>query len=503
MSMHAIRRVVVVGGGTAGWMSASALASVLGSRVQIDLVESDEIGIVGVGEATIPPIRQFNAALKLDEDEFIRRCQGSFKLGIEFVNWGAVGERYVHGFGTIGHEYYGTPFHHFWLKRRQEGRPSDLGRCSINTTAPLQAKFMRPRVEMKGSPLADISYAFHFDAQLYARFLREYGEGLGVRRTEGKIVEVRRREGDGYITGVALESGQVIEGDFFIDCSGIRALLIGQALEVGYQDWRHWLPCDRAIAVPCASADPLLPITRSTAHSAGWQWRIPLQHRTGNGHVFSSRFMSEDEATAILLGNLDGEPLAEPRTIRYITGRRDRFWDRNCVAVGLASGFLEPLESTSIHLIQTAITRIIRYFPNRGFDPADVAEYNQQTTFEYERIRDFLISHYHVTRRSDSPFWNYCRTMEIPATLQHKLDLFAANGRFERDGAELFAEQSWIQVLIGQGLQPRGYHPIADTRSTDDIDEFLGNVEGVIEKCVKVMPSQAEYIAAHCAAPRA
>lgn len=501
MSITPVRRVVVVGGGTAGWMTASALSTVLKDRCEIHLVESDEIGIVGVGEATIPLIRQFNAALKLDEDEFLRRTQGSFKLGIEFVNWGAKGERYTHGFGTIAHDFYGTPFHHFWLKRRLEGRPSDLNKCSINTAAPAQAKFMRPRPDMAGSPLADIAYAFHFDASLYARFLRSYAEARGVRRTEGRITQVRQREGDGYITGVMLDGGQMVEGDFFIDCSGIRALLIEQTLQVGYEDWRHWLPCDRAIAVPCARTDPLLPITRSTAHSAGWQWRIPLQHRTGNGHVFSSRFMSEDEATAILLANLDGEPLAEPRTIRYVTGRRRKFWDRNCVAVGLASGFLEPLESTSIHLIQTAVTRIIRFFPNLGFDAADIAEYNAQTQFEYERIRDFLVAHYHVTRRDDSDFWNYCRTMEVPPTLAHKLALFASNGRFEREGAELFAEQSWIQVLLGQGMKPRGHHPLADVPPREEIDEFLDNVEGVIGKCVNVMPTHAEFIAEHCAAP--
>lgn len=500
MAITPARRVVVVGGGTAGWMTASALSALLNHDYQIRLVESDEIGIVGVGEATIPHIRKFNQALELDEDEFLRRTQGSFKLGIEFVNWGRLGDRYIHGFGTIGQDFYGTPFHHYWLRRAGEGRTSDLGACSINTAAPPRAKFMRPQPEMAGSPLAEIAYAFHFDASLYARYLRGYAEARGVRRTEGKITEVRQRAADGHLTAVVMENGEVVEGDFFIDCSGIRALLIGQTLNVGYEDWRHWLPCDRAIAVPCASAGPMLPMTRSTAHSAGWQWRIPLQHRTGNGHVFSSRFMSEDEATHILLGNLDGESLADPRVVRYVTGRRDKFWDRNCVAVGLASGFLEPLESTSIHLIQTAISRIIQFFPHQGFDAADIAEYNAQTQFEYERIRDFIILHYHATERDDSPFWNYCRTMEVPATLQHKIDLFASNGRLCREGNELFADLSWLQVMYGQRIRPRGYHPFADLRPAAEVDAFLDNVEGVIAKCVQVMPTQAEFIAAHCSA---
>ena len=502
MSIKPIRRVVIVGGGTAGWMTASALSTVLGEGTHIELVESDEIGIVGVGEATIPHIRAFNAAIQLDEDEFLRRTQGTFKLGIEFVNWGARGDRYVHGFGKVGQDAFGTPFHHFWLRRVSEGHAPDLDRCSINTMAPHQHKFMRPREDMAGSPLGDIAYAFHFDASLYARFLRGFAEQRGVHRTEGKINRVLQREGDGWITGVQLESGQVVEGDFFVDCSGIRALLIQGALGVGYEDWRHWLPCDRAIAVPCERREPLLPMTRSTAHTAGWQWRIPLQHRTGNGHVFSSRFMSEDEATAILLANLDAPAIAEPRTIRYITGRRERFWDRNCVAVGLASGFLEPLESTSIHLIHTAISRIIQFFPHAGFDAADIAEYNAQTQFEYERIRDFIILHYHATTRDDSPFWDHCRTMSVPETLQRKIDLFASNGRLFRENNELFAEPSWLQVMWGQRIRPRGFHPLAATRPAEEVRAYVDNVQNVIAKCVDVMPTHEQFIAEHCAAPK-
>ncbi|MDO9283924.1 MAG: tryptophan 7-halogenase [Aquabacterium sp.] len=503
MSITPVRNIVIVGGGTAGWMTAAALSKLLPASCRIRLVESDEIGIIGVGEATIPNIRNFNTALEIDEDEFLRRTQGTFKLGIEFVNWGAVGDRYIHGFGKVGQEMNGISFHHYWLRALQQGRVSDLGAYSINTVAPLQAKFMRARDDMPGSPLADIANAFHFDATLYARYLRGLAEKAGVRRTEGKVVQVLQREPDGYITAVVMESGEQIGGELFIDCSGIRGLLIEQTLKSGYEDWRHWLPCDRALAVPCESVAPLLPMTRSTAHSAGWQWRIPLQHRIGNGHVYSSAFMGDDEAASILLGHLDGPKLAEPRPVRFTTGRRKQFWNRNCVAIGLSSGFLEPLESTSIHLIQTAIARLVCFFPHAGFDAPDIVEYNAQTQFEYERIRDFLVLHYKATERDDSPFWNHCRTMAIPDTLQHKIDLFRSNGRIFREGTELFTELSWLQVMVGQRILPRGHHPLADLTSEAELHEFLGNVEGVIRKCVNVMPTQAEFIRTHCAAPGA
>lgn len=498
-----VRDIVIVGGGTAGWMTAAALSKLLSPAYRIRLVESDEIGIIGVGEATIPHIRGFNAALGIDEDEFLRATQGTFKLGIEFVDWGARGDRYLHGFGRVGRELDGIAFHHHWLRLRQLGQARDLGACSINTVAPGAAKFMRAREDMPGSPLADIVHAFHFDASLYARFLRRHAESRGVRRTEGRIVQVLQREPDGFIEAVVLEGGEKVAGDFFIDCSGLRGLLIEQTLKAGYEDWRHWLPCDRAIAVPCHSAGPLLPMTRSSARTAGWQWRIPLQHRTGNGHVYSSAHMDEDEATRILMANLDGEPLAEPRHIRFVTGRRRAFWVRNCVAVGLASGFLEPLESTSIHLIQSAVTRIAAFFPSAGFDDADIAEYNRQTTFEYERIRDFLILHYKATERDDSPFWRDCRHMPIPVTLQRKMDLYRSNGRLFREDNELFAELSWLQVMEGQRIRPHGHHPFADLRPLAETAAFVDDVERVVAQCVEVMPTQAEFIAAHCAAARA
>ncbi|MEQ1594390.1 MAG: tryptophan halogenase family protein [Casimicrobium sp.] len=500
MTIAPIKNIVIVGGGTAGWMTAVAFSKLLGNHYSIRVVESDEIATIGVGEATIPPIRVFNAMVGIDEDEFLRRTQGTFKLGIEFVDWGDIGDSYIHGFGKIGQDLGIASCHQYWLKQRQTNAASDLDNYSLNTLAPRSAKYIRSVPEMATSPLGDIANAFHFDAGLYAQYLRGMSESRGVVRTEGKIVQTILHSETGFIEAVVLANGEKIAGDFFIDCSGTRALLIGQALGIPYEDWSHWLPCDRAIAVPCTSVSPLLPLTRSTARSAGWQWRIPLQHRIGNGHVYSSRFMSQDEATAILMSNLDGEALAEPRYIPFVPGRRKQTWFKNCAAVGLASGFFEPIESTNIHLIQTAIQRIVHLFPNSAFNQADINEYNNQTQFEYERIRDFIILHYKATQRTDSAFWNHCRNMSIPATLQHKIDLYSSNGRVFRDGPELFAEVSWIQVMNGQGIRPQGYHPLVDLRSEDEIRSYLRDVETVVKKCVEVMPTHEEYIAKHCAA---
>ncbi|RQO61827.1 tryptophan halogenase [Paucibacter sp. KBW04] len=511
MTLKALRRIVIVGGGTAGWMCAAALSKLMqpeqGNQPlwQIRVLESDEIGIIGVGEATIPAIKSFNAVLGIAEDDFLRATQGTFKLGIEFVNWGGLGQRYVHGFGAIGQALDGIAFQHHWLRLQAHGRAGDLFDYSINTVAPLQGKFMRPRADMAGSPLAEIAHAFHFDANLYARFLRQHAEQRQVQRTEGRIVEVLQHaeqgQSSGLISGLRLASGEVVEGDFFIDCSGLRALLIEQTLHAGFEDWSHWLPADRAWAVPCASRQPLLPFTRSTAHSAGWQWRIPLQHRTGNGHVFSSAFMEEGAAADLLLSKLDGEALAEPRLVKFRTGRRKQFWVGNCVALGLASGFMEPLESTSIHLIQTAITRLMDLFPRQGLDAADIASYNRQTQFEYERIRDFIILHYKATRRDDSPFWNYCREMAVPDSLLEKMELYRSNGRIYREANELFWEPSWLQVMHGQGLRPRAYHPLADVRPLAQVQDWADNIREVVQRCVGVMPMQGDFIAANCAAP--
>ncbi len=459
--------MLIVGGGTAGWMTAAFLSQTLGKAVQIQLVESDEISTIGVGEATIPPINSFNSALGIDENEFIKATQASFKLGIQFNNWGALGDSYVHGFAPIGRPTGMVEFQHFWLKMFQEGKVERLEDYSINLLACEKNKFMRATLEYENSPLKDISHAFHFDAGLYAKFLRAYAEQRGVHRTEGKISSVQQHSESGFITSVTLENGDLHAAELFVDCSGFRGLLIEQTLHTGYDDWSQWLPCNRALAVPCESVSPLTPYTRATAHSAGWQWRIPLQNRIGNGHVYCSNFMSDDQATAILMNNLDGKPLADPRPIKFVTGKRKQFWNKNVVAIGLSSGFMEPLESTSIHLIQEGVSRLLSFFPDQGFDQADIDEFNRQSLQEFEQIRDFIILHYHATKRSDSEFWNYCRNMDIPETLQQKLDLFRSNGRVYRINGELFAEASWFQVMFGQGLRPRGYHPLADAKADE------------------------------------
>jgi tryptophan halogenase len=502
MNKQAIKDIVIVGGGTAGWMTAAALATMLNGRYNIRLVESEEIGIVGVGEATIPMIQRFNRVLGIDENEFMRETMGSFKLGVEFVNWGKLGDRYMHGFGRLGQDLATVPFDQYWQKMRRLGKAAPLEEYSITRLAAKANRFMPARHDVPNSPLADINYAYHFDASLYAKFLRKLAEARGVTRIEGKIVRATVREPDGHIDAVELESGMRVEGELFIDCSGFRGLLIEQTLETGYEDWTHWLPADRALAVPCESVSPLTPYTRATAHKSGWQWRIPLQHRTGNGHVYCSRFISDDEAASTLLANLDGKPLADPRLIKFNTGMRKLAWNRNVVAVGLASGFLEPIESTSIHLIQSTIQRLIDFFPDQGWSSIDRDEFNRQTRFEYERIRDFIILHYHLNQRTDSPYWLECANMAIPDTLRRKMDLYRSHGRVVRIDNELFSEVGWIQVFEGQNMPIDGYHPLVDAQSEEDIAEYLDGIRGVIAKCVGVMPSHDEYIAKMCAAKK-
>ena len=497
-----LQRVVIVGGGTAGWMAAAMMAKVLQGKVHITLVESDEIGTVGVGEATIPPIRLFNKILELDEDEFVRETMGSFKLGIEFVNWGAVGERYTHGFGQFGQELWTAEFYQYWLKMWLAGQAPDLENYSITRMASRAGKFMRPALDMPKSPLGQIAYAFHFDASLYARYLRRYAEGRSVQRIEGQVQHVQLQAGNGHVESLQLKDGQRIDGELFIDCSGFRGLLIEQALGTGYEDWTHWLPCDRAVAVPCVGLPEITPYTRSTAHRAGWQWRIPLQHRTGNGHVYCSRYVSDDEAVDTLLANLDGEPLAEPRVIKFTTGKRKKMWNRNVVALGLASGFMEPLESTSIHLVQAGISKLLKLFPTRGFSQPDVDEFNAQMDFEATRIRDFIILHYHLNRRPE-PFWTACREMPVPETLTRRMALWKSHGRLFREHTELFTEVGWLQVLHGQGLRPDGYDPLVDLYPEAEITQFLESIRSVIGKCVDVMPMHSRFIAEHCAAVKA
>lgn len=498
-SPHAIRNLTIVGGGTAGWMTAATLARLFGRKLRIRLIESDAIGIVGVGEATIPQIRLFNHTLGIDENEFLARTQGTFKLGIEFVDWTRPGDRYLHAFGPVGGRDLGlVAFHHYWVRQRLAGKARDLGSYTFNTVAARKNRFMRA-ANVQNSPLSNVFHAFHFDASLYAAYLREYSEKLGVERIEGRIVDVQLRGEDGFVESVQLEDGRAIDGELFIDCSGFRGLLIEQALQTGYEDWSHWLPCDRALAVPCESVSPLLPYTRATARAAGWQWRIPLQHRIGNGYVYCSRHLSDEQAASTLLAHLDGKALAEPRPLRFVTGMRRRFWNRNCVAIGLSSGFLEPLESTSIHFIQSSISKLVEHFPDRRFASAPIEQYNRQTQFEFIRSRDFLILHYLLNQRPE-PFWAQMRRVELPDTLAHKIELFRASGRIHRDQEELFTEASWLQVMVGQGLLPEAWHPMVEALSESEIEGLLEGVRGVLERAAEVMPEHAEYIERHCRA---
>jgi tryptophan halogenase len=491
---HEIGKVVIVGGGTAGWMAAASLSRYLNNgRRHFTLVESDAIGTVGVGEATIPPIISYNQMLDINENEFLRATQGTFKLGIEFVNWGRIGDRYIHPFGVYGHDLHGIPFHQLYLRERQRKDPGDISEYCMSAVAARQGKFGRPARE-KSTPLSQLHYAFHFDAALYARFLRRLAEKQGVVRREGKIVNVARDGESGNVSSIQLENGETIEGDFFIDCSGFRALLIEDTLGAGYDDWGHWLPVNRAIPVPTSKIGPPDPFTRSTAHTAGWQWRIPLQHRTGNGHVYCSEFISDDEAEKILRDNVEGEILADPRVIRFTTGARRKSWSHNVVALGLSSGFLEPLESTSIHLVQNGIARLIGLFPDREISPIERDLYNRGMSEMYCDIRDFIILHYKATQRDDTPFWRYVRDMDIPDTLKDKIELWKLHGRIFREGAELFGQVSWIAVMLGQNLWPRRLDPIADTLDENRVADAMKQMREDYRAAAARLPNQEEFL---------
>jgi len=504
MGAGAIGTVVVVGGGTAGWMAAAALSRVLGDQCAITLVESDLIGTVGVGEATVPHIKAFNNLLQIDEADFVCKTQGTFKLGIQFVDWLRPGDTYIHGFGTeIGRNLGLLPFHHYWIKARRHGRAGPIGDYALNTLAAERGKFMVSASDVPpGSPLSNIAYAYHFDAGLYAGYLRGHAERRGVKRIEGMVREVVLDPESGFVRLLRLESGEEVQGDLFIDCSGFRALLIGEALGTPYQDFSHWLPCDRALAVPCESAGPPTSYTRSTARPAGWQWRIPLQHRIGNGYVYCSGHVSDDEAAATLMANLDGKALGDPRPLRFTTGRRAACWNRNVVALGLSSGFMEPLESTSIHLVQSGISKLLEMFPREGFNPVLAEKYNARLAFEFDRIRDFLVLHYHANLR-DEPFWKECREMAITPELREKMNLFRDSGQFYRNAEEMFGDVSWIEVMLGQGVEPRTYHPLVDQVPEADLFRFIEEVGSTISNCVDAMPPHQAFIDRRCKAANA
>ncbi|ANU08767.1 tryptophan halogenase family protein [Paraurantiacibacter namhicola] len=501
----AIEKIVIVGGGTAGWMAAAALSRLIeGSSLSVTLIESEQIGTVGVGEATIPPFVDFNRQLEIDERELLSMINGTFKLGIQFVNWGQVGDSYIHPFGDYGYQIDGVPFHHLWHRMQALGDKRPIQVFNAETMAAFFGKFA-PTPENQLEDLPPVNFAYHIDAGAYARFLRRYAEKRGAVRLEGRIEDTALDAETGFVTSVTMDNGETVEGDFFVDCSGFRGLLIEQALETGYEDWSHWLPCDRAVALPCNRDDgsPPAPFTRATAHSAGWQWQVPLQHRNGNGHVYCSTHMGDDEAHAILTSNLAGKPTADPNFLRFTTGRRKKFWNKNVVALGLAGGFMEPLESTSIHLINTGVTKLMALLSLSGVTQAQEDAFNRLTGKEYDRIRDFLILHYHRTDRTDSDFWNYVRTMDVPDTLKEKMSLFQSMGQVFREDDELFTQTSWAAVMLGQGLKMQGHSATADALDLNALKPEIDGIEQSIRFLVQNMPAHGEFLARYCPASAA
>ncbi|WP_337190165.1 tryptophan halogenase family protein [Alteraurantiacibacter aestuarii] len=490
-----ITEVVIVGGGTAGWMAAAAFSKYFDNgKRRFTLVESDAIGTVGVGEATIPPLKNFNQMLEINENDFLRETRATFKLGIEFVNWGQQGDRYFHPFGTYGQDLHGIPFHQLYLRELAHGGTAGgIHEYSMSSMAAIMGRFGRPGPGAK-SLISQMFYAFHFDAGLYAAFLRRKAEQQGTIRREGRISKVHRDGESGDVRAIELDSGERIEGDLFIDCSGFRGLLIEDALETGYEDWSHWLPMDRAIALPTSNINSPPPFTRATAHGAGWQWRIPLQHRMGNGHVFSSAYMDSEEATRILLANVEGEPLADPRELRFVTGMRRKAWNHNVVSLGLSSGFIEPLESTSIHLIQNGIARLFALFPDKQISPVERDEYNRGMRELYEDVRDFIILHYKATQRDDTPFWRYVRDMDVPDSLATKTELWRLHGRIFRENAELFSEPSWIAVMLGQNIIPARHDPIADTLDEAKVAAAMAQMREAYRQTAEGLPTQEQFL---------
>jgi tryptophan halogenase len=486
-----VRKVVITGGGTAGWNTAAALVKHFGELLEIVLVESEEIGTVGVGEATFPSILGFHRLLKLDEREFMRATKATFKLGISFENWGGLGDRYIHAFGQIGKSTWMGDFHHFWLAAQEDGFGGELGDYCFERKAAEAGKFST-------SDTVKINYAYHFDAGLYSAHLRRISEGQGVKRIEGRIARVEQHPDTGFITALVLESGEQVAGDLFVDCSGFRGLLIEQTLKTGFEDYSHWLRTDSALAVQTPSTGDIPPYTRAIARQAGWQWKIPLQHRVGNGLVFSSQYLSQDEARHTLVSNLDSEPLFEPRLIRFKAGRRLKAWNKNVVCIGLAGGFIEPLESTSIHLIQIGVTRLMQLFPFSGITASLMGRYNDQSRTEYERIRDFIILHYKLTERDDTAFWRDCRAMEIPDSLAQRIELFRESGFAYQGADDMFRVESWMQVMLGQRLRPRGYHHMGRMLGPERLRKALDTLKGSIEGAVSRMPAHGEFLRQYC-----
>ena len=489
--MNKVKKVVVVGGGTAGWITAASLATLLGKNFELCLVESEQIGTVGVGEATIPTLFTLHQLLKINEQDFLTAVNATFKLGISFENWRNVSEDYIHSFGWTGKDCWAAGVQHFWLKGRERGLSTDYGDYCPELIAAKLNKFAITKGE-------GLNYAYHIDSGLYAKFLRGLAEKGGCKRIEGKINHVATNATSGFIESVKLESGEVVSGDLFIDCSGFRALLMEQTLKTGYEDWTHWLPCDSAIAIQTESVRAPVPYTRSIARDSGWQWRIPLQSRVGNGLVYSSQYQSDDNALQTLLGNIEGPVRTEPNPIKFTTGQRALHWNKNCVAIGLSGGFIEPLESTSIHLIQRAVIRLMQMFPYDGIRDPDVAEFNRQMKQETEHIRDFIILHYHVTNRRDTDFWRYVSSMSLPDSLEHRIDLFKQTGRVFQMPDELFSENSWVQVMLGQGITPEQYHPIVNMMSDRELEGFLSEIKRNVKAKVGQLPSHSDFINHYC-----